>query len=114
MSKITTHVLDTARGRGASEVEVILAYDVGSGQEWRELTRGKTDENGRIANLSGAHLLAPGVYRLRFQLEAYFERSGFESFYPYADVIFRIRDASEHYHVPLLVSAHGYTTYRGT
>jgi 5-hydroxyisourate hydrolase len=112
MTGITTHVLDTARGRPAAGVAVSLARRSGDG--WAELGGAHTDANGRVANLLPADLKHPaGTYRLRFDTGAYFAKQGGASFYPLVEIVFEIRDA-ERYHVPLLVSPFGYTTYRGS
>ena len=112
MSGITTHVLDTARGRPAAGVAVALARR--SGDDWTELGAASTDANGRVANLLPAHVTSPaGTYRLRFDVGRYFAAQGVTPFYPYVEVVFEVRD-TEHHHVPLLVSPFGYTTYRGS
>ncbi len=114
MSAITTHVLDTSKGRPASGVPVVLEIR-SAGDDWRVLGRGKTDGDGRLVSLlpAGSHLEA-GTYRLNFDAAAYFRAQNVESFYPEVSVIFTIRDAAQHYHVPLLLSPYGYTTYRGS
>ncbi|HTG34159.1 MAG TPA: hydroxyisourate hydrolase [Thermoanaerobaculia bacterium] len=109
MSGITTHVLDTSRGRPASGVPVIL--EIRAGDEWRELARAATDEDGRVRQLPPP---AVGIYRLTFQIETYFQAQEVEGFYPEASIVFHVRDASQHYHVPLLLSPYGYSTYRGS
>ena len=114
MSAITTHVLDTSRGRPADGVPARLeARDAAGG--WREVGRGKTDEDGRLRTLmpEGSALEA-GVYRLTFGVSAYFAARGVESFYPEVSVVFEVRDPAAHYHVPLLLSPYGYSTYRGS
>jgi len=112
MSGITTHVLDTARGRPAAGVAVSLAWKTGDG--WTELASGRTDTDGRVADLLPARVKdAAGTYRLRFDIGAYFAAQGAAPLFPYVDVVFDIRDAGR-YHVPLLVSPFGYTTYRGS
>jgi 5-hydroxyisourate hydrolase len=114
MTGITTHVLDTVRGRPAVGVAVSLARH--SGDAWAELSTARTDANGRVANLLPTALKHPaGTYRLRFDTGAYFaaQGGGVAPFYPVVEIVFEIRDA-EHYHVPLLVSPFGYTTYRGS
>jgi 5-hydroxyisourate hydrolase len=109
MSSITTHVLDTTRGRPAAGIPVTLDVQV-SDQEWNQLGKAVTDADGRIRNLLGAGArLVPGVYRLTFDVESYQP-----AFYPHVVVVFRVEDPSEHYHVPLLLSKFGYTTYRGS
>jgi 5-hydroxyisourate hydrolase len=113
MSGITTHVLDVARGRPASGVPVVLEGK--EGDAWRELGRAATDADGRIRQLLPAgSALAAGVYRLTFLTAVYFEGLGIEGFYPEAAVVFTVRDPAQHYHVPLLLSPFGYSTYRGS
>ena len=113
MSGITTHVLDTSRGRPASGVPVVLEIRAEDG--WRELARATTDDDGRVRQLlpAGASLI-PGVYRLTFDLGRYFAAREVEGFYPEAAIVFDVRDAAQHYHVPLLLSPFGYSTYRGS
>ena len=104
MSGLSTHVLDTAQGRPAAGVAVTLAMQKGDG--WQEVTRGKTDADGRIATLLKDGALQRGAtYRLRFEIKT--------AFYPYVDVVFTAND-DRHHHVPLLVSPFGYSTYRGS
>jgi 5-hydroxyisourate hydrolase len=109
MSAITTHVLDTSRGQPAAGVPVRLEH------AGRVLGDGFTDADGRLRDLlpSGAPL-APGVYRLTFDTGAYFRGQGTEAFYPHVAIDFEIRDGAQHYHVPLLLSPFGYSTYRGS
>ncbi|MGH7572302.1 MAG: hydroxyisourate hydrolase [Gemmatimonadota bacterium] len=109
---ITTHVLDTARGEPASGIRVHLETRDGNG--WRGLGSGETDGDGRARNLIADGRLEPGTYRLRFATDEYFDALGIESFHPEVAVVFRICDPDEHYHVPLLLSPFGYTTYRGS
>jgi len=109
MSGITTHVLDTSLGRPASGVPVVL--EIRSETGWREIGRAETDGDGRIRQFPPP---AVGIYRLTFQIESYFHSQGVEGFYPEATIVFHVRDASQHYHVPLLLSPYGYSTYRGS
>lgn len=113
MSAITTHVLDTAAGRPAAGVPLKLERLVG--EAWTELGAGKTDSDGRNRELlpPGARL-DRGTYRLTFDTAAYFGQCGIEGFYPYVQVVFVVREDGEHYHVPLLLSPFGYSTYRGS
>jgi 2-oxo-4-hydroxy-4-carboxy-5-ureidoimidazoline decarboxylase len=114
MSPITTHVLDTARGYPAEGVGVVLERREPGGR-WIELGRGKTDANGRIAALLPADAaLAAGVYRLTFATEPYFANIGVRGFYPEIQISFQIDHPHEHYHVPLLLSPYGFSTYRGS
>ena len=114
MSRITTHVLDTSRGRPAAGVAVTLEAQTDAG-DWRTVGRGRTDSDGRLRTLTGeGDGFVEGVYRLTFETGDYFAAQAEETFYPSAVVVFRGRDTSEHYHVPLLVSPFGYSTYRGS
>ena len=113
MSGITTHVLDVARGRPAQAVPVILERQ--TEDTWRELGRAATDADGRVRQLLPAgHALSAGIYRLTFLTRSYFDALGIEGFYPEAAIVFTVRDPDQHYHVPLLLSPFGYSTYRGS
>lgn len=109
---LSTHVLDTATGRPASGVPLVLFRQTDGA--WAEIGRGDTDADGRCKTLLGEMSLASGMYRLRFGIAAYFARSGLTPLYPYVDVVFNVTDPAQHYHIPLLVTANGYTTYRGS
>ena len=113
MSGITTHVLDTARGRPAAGVPVTLESKGGDG--WTTVGRGATDADGRLRDLAPPDfVLREGEYRLTFDAGAYLSASGADGFYTEVVVSFVVRDAASHYHVPLLLSPYGYTTYRGS
>jgi 5-hydroxyisourate hydrolase len=112
-SPITTHVLDTALGRPASGVGVRLER-LGQGGETSLLAQGVTDEDGRITDLLSPGSLRPAVYRITFEIAAYFRATGQRGFYPEAAVVFEVEDTGSHYHVPLLLSPFGYSTYRGS
>ncbi len=113
MSAITTHVLDTARGRPASGVAVVLER-VAEGLA-TPLGRGATDADGRLRDIlpSGAPLDA-GTYRLVFDTGGYFAAQGTDAFYPEVAVVFQVKNGGGHFHVPLLLSPFGYSTYRGS
>ena len=113
-SPITTHVLDTANGHPAEGITVVLQKR-GDGGDWTEITRGTTDDDGRISDwLSGEQRAQPGVYRAVFDVEDYFGQSDDERFYSEIPIVFHLNHPEEHYHVPLLLSPYGYTTYRGS
>ena len=117
MSAISTHVLDTSQGRPAANVPVTLeiARDPEDPARWEPHGGGETDADGRVKNLLPAGAaLAAAAYRLTFDTAAYFAARGVASFYPSVTVVFQIRDASQHHHVPLLLSPFGYSTYRGS
>ena len=108
---ITTHVLDTSRGRPAAGVDVRLEFHGREG--WQLVGRGATDEDGRARDLvPSPATLSVGVHRLVFDIARYFGRT--ETFFSEITVTFAVRDIASHYHVPLLVSPFGYTTYRGS
>ncbi|WOJ95915.1 hydroxyisourate hydrolase [Congregibacter brevis] len=113
MSQITTHILDTALGQPASAVPLAL-FQL-QDNEWTELSSGVTNDDGRIAGLLAAdHVLPAGTYRMHFDTSAYFSNRDLDVFYPYVDVVFNLDDSGEHYHIPLLLSPFGYSTYRGS
>jgi 5-hydroxyisourate hydrolase len=112
MRSVSTHVLDIHRGRPADGVPVTLERK--DGASYAVLKQGRTDADGRIKELVPEGQLAAGTYRITFDTGAYFAAQGIEGFYPEAAIVFEVRDAAAHYHVPLLLSAHGYSTYRGS
>jgi 5-hydroxyisourate hydrolase len=112
MSAITTHVLDMSRGTPAAGVRVELHRK--SGEEWTSIGEGRTDGNGRCQNLASEAHLHSGTYRLLFHASAYYQALNVETFYSEIPIIFEVRDAGAHYHVPLLLSPFGYSTYRGS
>jgi 5-hydroxyisourate hydrolase len=107
---ISTHVLDTMRGSPAAGLGVTLFRREPDG-DWKEVARSVTDADGRVREITDEELEA-GEYRLEFDTRPYFERSGLDAFYPGVSVIFNFDGGN--LHVPLLLSAYGYTTYKGT
>ena len=113
MSGITTHVLDIARGCPAAGVPVTLEAKSAGG--WKIVGRGATDADGRLRDLAPPDFVfSEGEYRLTFDAGAYLSASGADGFYTEVVVSFVVHDAASHYHVPLLLSPYGYTTYRGS
>jgi 5-hydroxyisourate hydrolase len=112
MSPITTHVLDTSRGRPAAGMAVHLEKKGPGGFE--PVARGTTDADGRIKTLLAEGALERAIYRLTFETGAYFAALGVEGFYPEASITFEVRSPSEHHHVPLLLNPFGFSTYRGS
>jgi 5-hydroxyisourate hydrolase len=109
---LSTHILDIAVGRPAANVGVALAQL--EGDAWYELGRGETDGNGRCANLLGDAVLEAATYRIRFATAEYYAEKGLIGLYPYIEIVFTVTEPSQHYHIPLLLTANGYTTYRGS
>lgn len=113
MSSITTHILDISTGIPARGVLVTLEQETPEG--WKIIGRGATDADGRLRDLFDPEAgLQTGNYRLIFDTGIYFELHQTEGFYPQVTVAFTIRDPAQHYHVPLLLSPFGYSTYRGS
>jgi 5-hydroxyisourate hydrolase len=113
MSAITTHVLDTSRGRPAKGVPVTLEVEAAGG--WELVGKGTTNADGRIPDLVAEEItLDAGVYRLIFETATYFAAQGTEGFYPSVTIVFKFDDPAQHYHVPLLLNPFGYSTYRGS
>jgi 5-hydroxyisourate hydrolase len=113
LSGISTHVLDTSLGRPAAGIQVTL--EMRSGDVWKKVAESATDQNGRAGDLApSGEALERGTYRLRFDVAGYFRSRNVETFYPEVSVAFEVRNPAEHYHVPLLLSPWGYSTYRGS
>ena len=109
---ITTHVIDTATGLPAEGVTVIL--EMRQASDWSPIGRGVTDANGRLTTLTEG-VMASGTYRLTFDTGDYHRDRGIDMpFFPEVNITFTVRDVSEHFHVPLLLSPYGYSTYRGS
>ncbi len=114
MSPITTHVLDTALGRPAQGVAVVLEVQRADGG-WTELARGTTNADGRVTDLlPGGTRLQSGTYRVTFDTGGYHRAQGVQGFYPLVQVLARLEETGGHYHIPLLLSPFGYSTYRGS
>lgn len=113
MPTISTHILDTARGIPARGVHVTLQRAAGPDQ-WADIAMGCTNADGRVPDLLPKdNNLTEGIYRMRFDVSAYFSEHNAKSFYPYIEVVFELA-TDGHYHVPLLLSPWGYSTYRGS
>jgi len=114
MNRISTHVLDLARGKPAQNVTVWLERRGASG-EWNSIAASHTDADGRCAQLLPEGIqLVPGVYRLNFDTGAYQLSQNTSTLYPSVEVVFQVREGETHFHLPVLLSPNGYTTYRGT
>lgn len=132
MSTLSTHALDTASGRPAAGLPLMLEYqpdtlawkqfcqDRYAGKPsakppWEFVARGVTNGDGRCPDLLAKDtVISPGIYRMNFDTAAYLAKHEREGFYPLVQIIFEIRAEDEHYHIPLLLSPYGYSTYRGS
>jgi len=111
---IATHILDTAIGRPAAGVPVTLSR-AGEDGTWTTLARMRTDDDGRCRPLLPADVaMTPGLYAIRFETEAYYLAQGIQGLYPHVEITFVVEAGQAHYHIPLLLTANGYTTYRGS
>jgi len=114
-SSITTHVLDTSRGRPADGLPVRLCKF--ENDKWILVKESTTDSNGRCADLlqeDERENCVPGRFKIEFRVNDYFRRIATASMYPVIDVTFDVQHPGEHYHIPLLLNPFGFTTYRGT
>lgn len=110
---ISTHVLDLTLGKPGSGIRVTLEL-LESGNEWRTLGAAVTNDDGRTGALADAAALGGRTCRLSFDTRAYFERTGQPCFFPRIDVTFVVSPGEARYHVPVLLSPFGYSTYRGS
>ena len=108
---ISTHVLDLAQGVGGRDIPVLLLKQQESG-EWVEVARARTGDNGRVSSFGDSRQFQPGLYKLSFDMSVYPNPSS-QPFFPEIDLVFRVTDVDAHYHVPVVVSPYGYSTYRG-
>ena len=112
MSGISTHILDVAQGLPAAGVQVTLERHPAN--EWIACGSGVTDADGRCRGLLAADGVKAGVHRLTFETGAYFDRANQRTLYPQVSITFRVERNGDSYHIPLLLSPFGYTTYRGS
>jgi len=109
---LSTHILDTAIGRPAANVALALSkFDGGA---WYEIGRGNTDADGRCKTLLGDAPLEAATYKINFATAEYYGAQSLTGLYPWVEIVFTVVDSAQHYHIPLLLTANGYTTYRGS
>ena len=113
MIHISTHVLDTSQGRPAASMPVTLEASAADGS-WALVGRGSTDDDGRLKEFASISGLGAGTYRLTFDTRSYFSSLNVQGLYPQVIIVFEAKDANGHYHIPLLLSPFGYSTYRGS
>ncbi len=111
-SPITTHILDTNLGKPAVNVACVLFRK--ENNQWSQIASGKTNSDGRIVDWMEETERQAGIYRIEFDTDGYFDVLGQHCFYPSVSIDFRIVAINEHYHVPLLLTAFGFSTYRGS
>jgi 5-hydroxyisourate hydrolase len=109
---LSTHILDTALGRPAANVALTLSRQTNDG--WETIGHGTTDADGRSKTLLGDRILEAATYKIHFAIADYFGAQNLTSLYPYVEITFAVADPTQHYHIPLLLTANGYTTYRGS
>lgn len=110
--QLSTHILDIQQGQPAQNVPITLFKLNQQNHLFEKVDSGLTDENGRITNFLPANPNNKGIYKLKFQTLPYFTNQGVTSIYPYIEVVFLL-EKEGHYHIPITVSANGYSTYRG-
>ncbi len=108
----STHILDTALGKPVAGVSLLLSRE--DNGAWLPQGTGITDADGRCKTLLAEHALMAGTYRLRFQTSPYFAGRAVRTLYPFVEIVFTVDDPTQHFHIPLLIAANGYTTYRGS
>jgi 5-hydroxyisourate hydrolase len=110
---ISTHILDTALGRPATGIPITLTFMVNGA--WSPINTAMTDTDGRCKHLlPETHSLQPGTYRIHFDTAVYYKQNHLEGLYPFVEIVFMVSEGEQHYHIPLLLTANGYTTYRGS
>ena len=110
--QLSSHILDISKGMPASDVRIRLEKLETNKKAWSIIEEKVTDANGRIPDFLSNERSNEGIYKLTFLTADYFKNQNIESFYPFIEVVFEIKD-NKHYHVPITLSAYGYSTYRG-
>lgn len=111
--QLSTHILDVAKGIPAPDVRIKLEKYNNQSKTWTFVDEKKTDTNGRISDFLPSENANSGIFKLIYYTRDYFDKNNTESFYPFVEVVFEIRDKN-HYHVPITLSPYGYSTYRGS
>lgn len=113
MNRISTHVLDTAQGKPARDISVRLERQ--QSDRWLTLGTSRTDADGRCGQLLPPNEpLRAGIYRLVFETGSYHATQKTEGLYPVVEIAFQVREGESQFHIPLLLSPYGYSTYRGS
>ncbi|XP_062550815.1 5-hydroxyisourate hydrolase [Armigeres subalbatus] len=114
---LSTHILDTSRGKPAVNVAITLYRGTSEvPKSWEEIGQGVTDNDGRYKGFFADNPagFTNGRYKLRFLVGQYYETLKTDTLYPFVEIVFDIKDSSQHYHIPLLLNPFGYSTYRGS
>lgn len=113
MSQITTHILDTSKGKPAAGILIRLEKKM-ENNSWIEIGKGHTNDDGRLPGLvPESTFLEFGIYKLIFDTETYFSNTNVTGLYPFVEIAFKVSE-NKHYHIPLLLNPFGYSTYRGS
>lgn len=110
--QLSSHILDISQGVGVENIIVNLSIMDPKTKVFTVIDTQTTDENGRIKNFLALGKSNLGIYKLTFNTKTYFEEKNSKTFYPFIDVVFEITN-DQHYHVPITLSAFGYSTYKG-
>ena len=110
--QLSSHILDVSKGMPASGMTIKLQKYLPETKTWAFSDEKVTDKNGRVPDFLDSSAANNGIYKLTYYTKDYFTKNGTESFYPWVEVVFEITN-KEHYHVPITLSAYGYSTYRG-
>ena len=110
--QLSSHILDVSKGMPAPGVAIKLEKYNEANKTWTFVEEKVTDKNGRVPDFLSNDKSNLGIYKLTYMTSDYFKKMKEESFYPWVEVVFQLKD-SEHYHVPITLSAYGYSTYRG-
>ena len=110
--QLSSHILDVSKGMPAPGVTIKLEKYNEANKTWTFVEEKVTDKNGRVPDFLSNDKSNLGIYKLTYMTSDYFKKMKEESFYPWVEVVFQLKD-SEHYHVPITLSAYGYSTYRG-
>lgn len=111
--QLSSHILDVSKGLPVAGVKIKLEKYNKQSKVWTFVDEKNTDANGRISDFLPSEKDNLGIFKLTYYTSDYFRKDNTESFYPYIEVVFEIRDEN-HYHVPITLSAYGYSTYRGS
>lgn len=110
--QFSSPILDISSGTAAIGVPITLEKYDESTKIWSFVDEKSTDKNGRITDFLNYKEAKNGIYKLRFLVAEYFKNKKTDSFYPFIEVVFQIKDTN-HYHVPITLSSYGFATYRG-